>query len=229
MVGREKEVSAPISLRVISLKLMTLLLIVHHILNRRWYANLLKGRYNAYRVVTVVVNTLLLGAIALTALCGMSMSAHAVPFLYGLLPVSFSRQMHLALSHWSFVLMGFHLGLHIPAMTAGPKWSGKVKTVLSLLCVPVAGVGVWLFVKNGLPDYMFFRTPFAFLDYEKAAVLVFAEKLAILTGFVLPGACCANLCKAFGKNGRKHKALLSLLPVFLALGIGAVLLLSVGA
>ena len=180
--------------------LMTLLLIVHHILNRRWYANLFKGRYNAYRVLTAVVNTLLLGAITLTALCGMSMSAHAVPFLYGMLPVSFARQMHLALSYWSFVLMGFHLGLHIPAMTAGLKWSGRVKTVLALLCGLVAGVGLWLFVKNGLPDYMFFRTPFAFLDYDKAAVLVFAENLAILIAFAFLGALAAKLA-----GGRKKR------------------------
>ena len=175
--------------------LMTLLLIVHHVLNRRWYAGIFKGRYNAYRIVTLLVNTLLLGSIALTALCGMSMSAHALPFLYGLLPVSFARQTHLALSYWSFVLMGFHLGLHVPAMTAGLKWSGKVKAALSLLCAALAGLGFWLLVKNGLPDYMFFRTPFAFFDYDKGALPVFAENLAVLTGFAFLGGCCAKLCK----------------------------------
>ena len=181
--------------------LMTLLLIVHHVLNRKWYASLFKGRYNAYRAITVLVNTLLLASIALTALCGMSMSAHALPFLYGLLPVSFARQTHLALSCWSFVLMGFHLGLHLPAMTAAFRWNGKVKTALSLLCAAAAGLGFRLFLKNGLPDYMFFRTPFAFLDYEKAAALVFAENLAILSAFSLLGGCVAVLCKAFGRPG----------------------------
>ena len=39
---------------------MTVLLIVHHILNFRWYKSLFKGKYNVYRVVTVIVNTLLL-------------------------------------------------------------------------------------------------------------------------------------------------------------------------
>ncbi len=208
--------------------LMTLLLILHHVLNRKWYAALFRGRYNAYRIVTVSVNTLLLGSIALTALCGMSMSAHALPFLYGLLPVSFARQTHLALSYWSFVLMGFHLGLHVPAMTAAFKWNRKVKIALSLLCAVIAGLGFRLFMKNGLPDYMFFRTPFAFLDYEKAAVLVFAENLAILTGFAFLGGCCANVCKALGGKGRKRKALLPFLLALLAIGIGAVLLLCGG-
>ena len=205
--------------------LMTVLLIVHHVLNFRWYRSLFKGRYNAYRVITVLVNTLLLGCIALTALCGMSMSAHAAPFLYGLLPVSFARQMHLALSFWSFVLMGFHLGLHVPAMTAAFKWNGKVKIALSLFCAATAGLGFRLFLKNSLPDYMFFRTPFAFLDYEKAALLVFAENLAILTGFALLGGCCAGVCKALGRTGQKPKALLPLLLVLLSLGIAVNLIL----
>ena len=77
---------------------MTAVLILHHILNYRWYKSLFKGKYNAYRIVTVFTNTLLLAVIALTALCGMAMSGHAVPFLYGFIPVSFARRIHLAMS-----------------------------------------------------------------------------------------------------------------------------------
>ena len=60
---------------------MTLLVIVHQILNRRWYGALFKGKYNLYRTVTTILNILLVLCFALTALCGMSMSGHAVPFL----------------------------------------------------------------------------------------------------------------------------------------------------
>ena len=79
---------------------MTVLVIVHQILNRRWYSALFKGRYNPYRALTTALNILLLASFALTAFCGMSMSGHAVPFLYGIAPVSFARRMHLSMSHW---------------------------------------------------------------------------------------------------------------------------------
>lgn len=196
---------------------MTVLLILHHVLNYKWYATLCKGRYNAYRIVTVLVNTLLLASIGLTAACGMAMSSYAVPFLYRFLKLSFARQYHLAMSFWSFVLMGLHLGLHIPAMTAGLNRYGKVKAVVSLLFVPLAGYGLWLFVKAGIPDYLFFRTPFAFLDYEKPALQVFAENLAMLTGFAFLGACCAGFCKAIQRKGRKLRALPPLLLALAAL------------
>ena len=194
---------------------MTALLIVHHILNVRWYSSLFKGRYNAYRIVTAAVNTLLLFSIALTAICGMAMSSHAVPFLYGLLPVSFARRFHLAMSFWSFILMGLHLGLHVPAMAAGLKWNGRIKAAAAAVFAAISGVGLWLFIKNGIPDYIFFRTPFAFFDYDKAAILVFAENLAMLIAFAFLGGCCASFIKAFRSGSDKKSGFLRPLRSFL--------------
>ena len=182
---------------------MTVLVIVHQILNRKWYGTLFKGKYNAYRVLTTGINTLLMCCFALTAFCGMSMSGHAVPFLYGMAPVSFARQMHLSLSHWTFVLMGLHLGLHIPAMTAGLK--GKTKTILSLVFTCIGGIGLWLFLKSGMPDYLFFRVPFAFLDYEKAGWLVFLENLLMLSFWAFIGTQAARLCRHAARKSEKRK------------------------
>ena len=206
---------------------MTALLILHHILNRKWYGALFRGKYNAYRIVTTAVNTLLLLSIALTALCGMAMSAHAVPFLYGMLPVSFARQFHLAVSHWSFVLMGIHLGLHLPAMTA--MWNGKVKAILAVAGAAIAGVGFWLFIKSGITDYMLFRSPFAFFDYDKPAVLVFLENLAMLTAFAAFGACAAALMRVLAAKEKKtKKVLLPVVCLAIALLVGAALTLLLG-
>ncbi len=206
---------------------MTVLLIFHHVLNARWYASLFKGRYNAYRVVTTAVNTLLLVSFACTALCGMAMSAHAVPLLYGILPVSFARQVHLALSYWSFLLMGLHLGLHIPVMTAGLKRSRKACTAADAAAAVVSGIGFLFFVQNGIPQYIFFRNPFAFFDYAKPAVVVFAENLAILFAFAFLGERCAGLLKyRKNKSGRGRKEMLfCAVPLLAAVLIGTALLL----
>ena len=145
---------------------MTVVLIIHHILNIKWYAVLFKGKYNAYRIVTTVVNVLLLISIALTAFCGMSMSNSAVPFLYGMTDMVFARTTHLALSYWSFVLMGIHLGLHLPAMTAKIKPRKFAGIVVTCVFTVLAGIGLWLFIKNGIPGYMIFRTHFALFDFR---------------------------------------------------------------
>lgn len=177
---------------------MTLLVIIHQILNIRWYSALFKGKYHALRITQTAVNLLLLLSFALTAFCGMAMSGHAVPFLYGIAPVSFARQTHLSLSHWSFVLMGLHLGIHLPVMTA--KMSGKMRKVTAAVFCAVAAAGLFFFIKNGIYNYLFFRVSFAFLDYEKSPVFVFAENILMLLFFSFAGTLIAQLCKKAKKG-----------------------------
>ena len=181
---------------------MTVLVIIHQILNRKWYGALFKGKYNPYRALTTILNILLLLSFALTAFCGMSMSGHAVPFLYGMAPVSFVRRMHLSMSHWSFVLMGMHLGLHIPAMTAGLQKKGRIKMILAVIFTGIGGIGLWLFLRNGMPDYLFFRVPFAFLDYEKAGWLIILENLIMLLFPACAGFWLSILCRKAGRTRR---------------------------
>ena len=99
------------------------------------------------------------------------------------------------MSHWAFVLMGLHLGMHIPVMFARLRLTDKLKTVISAALCVVAGIGLFLFIKNGVPDYLFFRVPFAFLDYEKAGALVFLENILMLSFWAFIGTEVAILCR----------------------------------
>lgn len=164
---------------------MTVTLILHHILNRKWYKAVFKGKYSPYRITMTAVNTLMLVSIALTALSGMSMSGHAVPFMYGLLNVMTARELHLAMSHWSFIFMGIHVGLHLKAMTAKLKVTGRM--IFYAVLTGTSGVGLWLFIKSDIINYIFFRTKFAFLDYETAKWIIILQNLAMLLFFVLVG------------------------------------------
>ena len=181
---------------------MTVLVIVHQLLNRKWYGALFKGRRPARRVAATALNMALLAAFALTAFCGMSMSGHAVPFLYGMTKASFARRMHLSLSHWSFMFMGLHLGFHIPALAM--KLNRTAKTALTAAFAVAAGAGLCLFLRSGMLDYMLFRVPFAFLDYDKAAALVFLENLLMLLFWAFAGMQLALLLKGNGKGRAKR-------------------------
>ncbi len=201
---------------------MAVALIVHHLLNVKWTAALFKGKYNAYRAVLVATNALLLSSVALTVATGSAMSAHATPFLYGVLPITFARRFHLAMSFWTFVLIGFHLGLHAPTWTSGIKWNDKVKTAFAFMFAAIAGCGLWLFVRNGIVDYMFFRTAFAFFDFEKAAALVILENVSILVAFAFLGASCVSLITAWkSKRDDRKTRLTTALTILVAAFIGA--------
>lgn len=149
------------------------------------------------------------------------MSGHVVPFLYGMTKVSFARRMHLSMSHWAFVLMGLHLGMHIPLMFAQLKLTDKLKTILSVVFCLIAGIGLFLFIRNGMPDYLFFRTPFALLDYEKAGILVFFENVLILLFWAYIGVEAAVLCRNSQiKTGEKKNPLLPVVFIMGAIILG---------
>ena len=205
---------------------MTALVILHQILNRKWYGALFKGKYNPYRRVTTALNLLLLCSFALTAFCGMSMSSYAVPFLYGIAPVFFVRRVHLSISHWAFVLMGLHLGMHIPAMTAGLRLKERTKTILTCIFTCIGGIGLWLFVRNGMPNYLLFRVPFAFLDYEKAGWLVFLENLLMQSFWAFAGTQAGRICRhAAQKKAAKKNLLLPAAALAASVLIGIALTL----
>lgn len=158
---------------------MFALTIVHQILNRKFYASIFKGKYSALRVFQLIVNILLLLSFICTALSGMMMSRFATPFMNGIIPSSFARQVHLAMSHWSFVLMGLHIGLHFGIITSKIK-NRPLKIALGAVMSGISVFGFYLFFKADMFSYMLFKTHFAFLDYEKAWWLVILENLAML-------------------------------------------------
>ena len=165
---------------------MTVLMILHQVLNRKWYAALFRGKYTPLRLVQTLINAALVLCFVLTALCGINMSVHAVPFLSEFMRASLGRRLHLTLSHWCFVLMGLHLGLHIPAMLKNLR-SRAIRRAGFGLSILAAGTGLWLFLQNNYPDYLFYRVPFAFIDYDKAAPLVLLEALLIAFFWVFAG------------------------------------------
>lgn len=158
---------------------MFVLTIIHQILNRKYYAAIFKGKYHPLRIFQLIVNILLLLSFLCTALSGMMMSRFATPFMNGILPSTIVRQGHLALSHWSFVLMGLHLGLHFGIITSRLK-NRTVKIVAGAVMGGVSVYGFYLFFKSDILKYMLFQNPFAFLDYSKAWWPVLLENLSML-------------------------------------------------
>ena len=179
---------------------MTVLLVVHQYLNRRWYGALFSGRYTLQRAVMTGVFALTLIAYAMTAFCGLAMSSHAASFLYGMAPSSFARPAHLAASYWAFILTGIHVGLHIPAMFGRFNPGRVAKALLHLSATAVAGVGFYLFLKNGIFDYIFLQTSYAAVDPNKTLWFSVLENSLILSFWAYAGALIISAIKTTGKS-----------------------------
>ena len=201
---------------------MFALTIVHQILNRRYYAAIFKGKYSPLRAFQLIVNVLLLLSFVCTALSGMMMSRFATPFMNGILPSSIVRQGHLAMSHWSFVLMGLHLGLHFGIVVSKLK-NRTVRIVLGIVMTGISVCGFYLFFKSDILNYMLFKNPFAFLDYEKAWWLVLLENLAMLLAWGFAAYLISLFLRSVTKKDKRRSALLYALLLIVVIVSGIVL------
>ena len=91
---------------------MFLLFLLHHILNGNWYKSLFKGGYTPLRVFRLIVDVLVFLAMIGLMVSGIMLSNYVFSFLNIRGGMSFARLLHMAASHWGFVLMALHLGLH---------------------------------------------------------------------------------------------------------------------
>ena len=167
---------------------MLILFIFHHVLNRRWYAALFKGKYNARRVFQTVLDMLILVFMILQPLSGILLSNHLYTFL-PVLPVSaLAREIHMSLAYWGYVLLSIHAGTHLTALFTKMKRSSKKAWVaVMIVMILISAYGIYAFVKRGFPDYMFMRVAFSFFDYSEARIWFMMDYLAVMVCFAFSG------------------------------------------
>ena len=156
---------------------MFALFILHHILNRRWSQNLLKGKYTPYRILQTVLVFLILISMLGSMVSGIFLSRHALAFL----PISggwfWARTMHMLCGYWGFMLMSLHLGLHWNTMLAMAKKMMKKSSVpcswaLRIVGCMIAAYGAYAFVRRGVGRYMALRDQFVFFDFSEPLVSI---------------------------------------------------------
>lgn len=183
---------------------MFTLFIVHHALNAGWYRAVFRGRYTPYRVFHLTVNILLLAAMLFLMVSGIMLSNHVFDFLGIGFGASFARLAHLAASHWSFVLMALHLGLHWGTVTSRLKL--RHPRVLNSLGALVACYGLYAFIDRSLLDYMFLRVEFAFLDFSEPIALFYIDYLAMMGLFIFASHRASKLLRKYGGKRKLKEA-----------------------
>ncbi len=170
--------------------LLLALWICHAILNRRWYGSIFSGKQTPYRAMQIVVNLGLSFCALLLMVSGMMM-AWFVPFDVGS-ALGFARTAHLISSHWYYVFMCAHLGMHVNVIRArimqkkggASSSSNGAKKIFAALCrlllLFACLWGVWAFFARGLINYMFLRQQFFFFDFERGILLFAIDYICIL-------------------------------------------------
>lgn len=152
----------------------------HMVLNWRWYGSLFKGKYNSYRRMQIVVNIGITVCAILQMISGLMMAWFMpVEAIGG--GIEFARTAHIVASHWYFLFMCFHIGMHISMMTSRVPVRYLCYTRLAIGVISC--YGIYAFIIRGLWRYMLLLQQFFFLDLDRGYVLFVVDYISILVLF----------------------------------------------
>ena len=185
---------------------------VHIALNRRWYASLaqasksitstnandrraysaiFRGKYNPYRVMQTVINCCILLCTIFLMISGIILSNHLFTFLNIQSGLGFARIAHLLSSHWYYLFMSLHIGLHMGRLfqNVATKILPRILLVLtSLYCL-------YAFIARGVWKYLILKQQFFFFDLERGYILFAMDYISIIILFATISHFIAKLLK----------------------------------
>ena len=159
------------------------LLILHNILDRKWYSGLFKGKYTPIRFFHTVVNMFLLVSF-LCVVASVVFLSITLSTLFNLQLALLGRRMHMIFTTWSFILMSAHVGLHWSRrIGAIRKQSQGVQYLFWIMVILLSGYGVYAFISRGLLQRMLFLSEYVFFDYEEPFIFIIIDHIAISCSF----------------------------------------------
>ena len=168
--------------------------VAHVVLNRRWFAALARGRWNAVRVLQMLTAL----GVGLCILGQMASSLILSKYAFGFLPefpgAGWARRVHMLCSFWGFMLAFAHMGLQFRgfARLVQPKggslpaagiWTVRI-ALLAVCCL-----GAYEFVQLNLGVYLLGRVQFAFADYETPFLLLYGRYASVAMLVACVSAC----------------------------------------
>ena len=175
---------------------------VHIALNRRWYASLVqasksitstnandqraygaifRGKYNPYRVMQTFINCCILICTIFLMISGIILSNHVFTFLNIQSGLGFARIAHLLSSHWYYLFMSLHIGLHM-----GRLFQNVAAKILPRILIALTSLyGLYAFIDRGVWKYLILKQQFFFFDLERGYILFAMDYNSIIILFAV--------------------------------------------
>ena len=154
---------------------------IHIFLNRRWYGGIFRGKYNPYRIMQTVINCCILICTIFLMISGIILSNHLFIFLNIQSGLGFARIAHLLSSHWYYLFMSLHIGLHMGRLLQNVAAKILPRILLALTCL----YGLYAFIARGVWKYLILKQQFFFFDLERGYILFALDYISIIILFAV--------------------------------------------
>lgn len=164
---------------------MFLLVILHNLLNRRWWGRLPKARREVRGLFNIAVTLLLLVAMLALLVTSVLISdtLSGVMSAFGGFTV---RQIHTLAAYWALVIVAVHLGLRWPMIMSvarglfGMTRPSKARAVaLRIIAAAIAAHGVWSSFVLGLGTKLSMQVSLDWWNFEESVGAFFVHCVAI--------------------------------------------------
>ncbi len=169
--------------------IMFILFIAHNILNYKWYKTLFKGRYTPYRILLTFVDMLLFVIMLLLPVSGIIISKHIYTFL-DIDGKALWRTVHMLSAYWGYVLMSFHLGMHMNVVIRK-----KPHFMLNIIAFIISLYGIYAFISRRIPLYMAIKDKFVLFDINEPVILFLLDYISVMILFAVVGHCISKALK----------------------------------
>lgn len=166
--------------------------IIHNILNIKWYGKLFRGNYIPYRILSTIINIMLLITMVLLMISGIIMSEHTFSFLNISFGMAISRLIHLSASHLGFILVSIHMGMHIGVFL--PK---NTNSIIKLLFILIAIYGAYALYSRKILSYIFLTNKFMFVNFNENIFKFVIDYTSIMILFTFIGYALSTIIKKF--------------------------------
>ena len=154
---------------------------VHIALNRRWYSAIFRGKYNPYRVMQTVINCCILICTIFLMISGIILSNHLFTFLNIQSGLGFARIAHLLSSHWYYLFISLHIGLHM-----GRLFQNVAAKILPRILLALTSLyGLYAFIARGVWKYLVLKQQFFFFDLERGYIFFAMDYISIIILFAV--------------------------------------------
>lgn len=164
---------------------MFVLLVVHNVFHRRWFAALAKGPRERRGTFNMALTCVLL--VGMLALLGTSLVISETLFADLRLDDDFTaRQIHAGIAYWLLIIVAIHLGLRWPLLMAvarklfGITQASAVRTaILRLIALGIAAQGVGSVLALNLRARLLFQMSLDWWNFEESVAGFFGHCLAV--------------------------------------------------
>ncbi len=111
--------------------------------------------------------------------------------VHEILGLGFARIAHLLSSHWYYLFMSLHIGLHMGRLFQNVA----AKIFPRILLVLVCAYGLYAFIARGVWKYLILKQQFFFFDLERGYILFAMDYISIIILFATISHFIAKLLK----------------------------------